>query len=135
MTKKKFWVFFVITQIFLLINEPYAINRFLSVPNLSVTGIGYLIILCLYVLSNKGKIKALPTKINHIFVITIIAWLLYGIFFDDTSYFTRIVLLCITYLFSCSYTVLNALVNFGKITTDLFYFKLFYLQLVLFWLV
>ena len=99
MTKKKFWVFFVITQIFLLINEPYAINRFLSVPNLSVTGIGYLIILCLYVLSNKGKIKALPTKINHIFVITIIAWLLYGIFFDDTSYFTRIVLLCITYLF------------------------------------
>ena len=99
MTKKKFWVFFVITQIFLLINEPYAINRFLSVPNLSVTGIGYLIILCLYVLSNKGKIKALPTKINHIFVITIIAWLLYGVFFDDTSYFTRIVLLFITYLF------------------------------------
>ena len=98
MGKQKFTLFFIITVLFLVINEPYAFRWILPLPELVISASIYLIFLLLMMFSVK-RIRALPPIINIAYVITILAWLLYYVYYSDTSYITRIVLLVITYIF------------------------------------
>lgn len=98
MSRKKFLYFFLFTQLYLILNEPYDLNKFIFAPNIYVTSIIYIVVL-IFFQNKRLHLSSLPIKVNKIFLITSFVWLLYGIFFDDTSYFTRIVFLFITYLF------------------------------------
>lgn len=90
-------IFFIITQLFLIMNEPYAFRWIVPLPDLLVSSIVYFIILCIFLSSWKVN-RFLPRSITIIFVITEVTWAFYSIIHSDTSYFTRIVLLFITYL-------------------------------------
>lgn len=98
MTPKLFLYFFFFSQLYLLLNEPYEIRKFISFPSIYISSIIYILIL--FLLKSKYQYShSLPSKVNKAFVVTSFVWLLYGIFYSDTSYFTRIVFLLITYLF------------------------------------
>lgn len=97
MSKKHVWPIFIFVQLFLLMNEPYALRWFLPFPELRVTGVVFLALLFFLTLRFKGNGLPLPSKFNNAIIVTSFAWGLYGIGFQDSSYFTRIVLLLITY--------------------------------------
>lgn len=99
MTNKQFWLLFVIAQLFLLMNEPYALRWFFTFPPLSISGIAFLCILFIFQNAFRGNCSSLPSKFNSAVVITVVSWGLYGLFFQDSSYITRIILLLITYCF------------------------------------
>ena len=98
MGKVKFVTFFLITELFLVINEPYALRWILPLPDLAITAIIYFVFL-LFMVLNIAKAKLLPISINFCFLVSITVWFFYSVYFSDTSYITRIVLLLITYIF------------------------------------
>lgn len=103
MKHKIFILFFLITELFLVINEPYAIRWIIQFPDLLVTALIYMAFL-LFMLLGLGKGRSLPTSITVGFLITMSVWFLYYVYYADTSYITRIALLAITYLFlTCLY--------------------------------
>ncbi len=99
MSNKQFWLLFVIAQAFMLMNEPYALRWFFSFPPLSITGVVFLCLLFILLNTFRGDNISLPSKFNSAVIITITCWGIYGLCFQDSSYFTRIILLLITYCF------------------------------------
>lgn len=96
---KEFLVFFLITELFLVINDPYAFWWVLPLPELYVSAPLFLVFLIIAIFANKRSEKKLPSQVISLFLITGISWFAFSIIHSDGSYFTRIFLLLITYLF------------------------------------
>lgn len=65
-------------------------------PHYTTNYVALFIVAGFYALSKRGI--SLPKPIRDIFTIQIFCWIFYGLCYQDTSYFTRIVLLSTTYL-------------------------------------
>ena len=104
MKHKTFIYFFLTTELFLVINEPYAFMWIIPFPSLIVSAVIYLLFLLLIwpIVGKSGR--SLPGVVQFGLLITMITWFFYYVFFSDPSYITRIALLVITYLFlTCLY--------------------------------
>ena len=99
MRKNEFVLFFIITELYLLLNIPYAVNRVWPIINIYVSSALYVGALLLFLSTSHGIVKTLPHKFNVAFFTTIGTWLAYSIIHSDSSYLTRVLLLVITYLF------------------------------------
>lgn len=97
--KKNLILIFIITELYLLANQPYVICRFWKLLNIYITTAIFLCCLIYWFLNNTNRNIRLPAKFNLAFSITIIVWGIYAVIHNDTSYLTRIILLIITYLF------------------------------------
>lgn len=96
---KGFLIFFLITELFLVINDPYAFLWILPLPELTVSASLYLIFLIIAIVASKRSKKKLPGQVVALFLITGFVWSVFSIIHSDSSYFTRIFLLFVTYLF------------------------------------
>ncbi len=92
-----FWLFWGITILFLIINEPYALRWIFPFPELIVTAIVYFFVILSFLFLVREK-KRMPGVITIIFGITELGWFFYAVYYLDSSYITRMVLLLITYI-------------------------------------
>lgn len=98
------WTLFIVTELYLLANMPYMFTAIMPLPSIYVSSALYVLIVTLFLLSGKHA-ESLPGKFNMTFFITILAWGMFGVIHDDSSYYTRILFLLITY------TLITALYN------------------------
>ena len=80
----------------ILTTSPYVFDRFLPIPNMQIIAAGILGILL--VLLPSRNVKPLPSVFTACVVIQMLVWFFYSVLHDDTSYFTRIFFLLLTYV-------------------------------------
>lgn len=111
---KPILLFFLITELFLVINDPYAFWWIISLPDLLISAILYLFFLFWIIFSIKGAKRNLPSQISIPIIITSAVWFFYYLFYDDSSYLTRVFLLIITYFFLSYLYKTNTFITFWK---------------------
>lgn len=77
---------------------PYVFQLFFGLPKENVMGIVFFGIIFLYRLSIKHIQKSMPTELIAIMALQCIGWFFYFVMFNDTSYFTRIFFIALTYI-------------------------------------
>ena len=86
----------VLIFIGILTTYPYIFDRFLPIPSMQLISAGVLGILL--VLLFCRKVNSLPTVFTVCVVIQMGVWLFYSVLHSETSYFTRIFFLLLTYV-------------------------------------
>lgn len=95
---KKFFIFIlIITELFLVCNDPYALHWILPLPSLIIHSVIYFGLLVISVMLANKKIVQIPQSVTLVFSLTIMVWICFAIIHSDTSYLTRVVLLLLTY--------------------------------------
>lgn len=88
----------LIILLMLLSMYPYIFQLFFGFPKENVMGVVFFGIIFLYCLTIKRRQRGMPNELTAIMIIQSIAWLFYYAMFNDTSYFTRIFFIVLTFL-------------------------------------
>ena len=111
MGKKIFILFFIFTELYLLVNMPYLFCRVWPLADIYITSALFVGIIIIFLIYEFERIRLFPLEFNIAFIITITTWIVYSLLHSDSSYLTRVFLLFITYLFLM---VINSKRNFVK---------------------
>ena len=76
---------------------PYVLYKFFGFPEERTMCFVFFGVISLYCIFIKHRHKGVPAELTAIMLIQSIAWVLYFVMFDDTSYFTRIFFIVLTF--------------------------------------
>lgn len=96
----------------ILSTYPYVFDRFLPLPSMQVVAAGILGLLI--ILLATRKIRPLPTAFTICIVIQMGVWFFYSILHNDTSYYTRMFFLLLTYVIILSLNSSKGVEDFIK---------------------
>ncbi len=85
-------------MLMLLSMYPYIFQLFFGFPQENVMGVVFFAIIALYCMFIKHKKGRMPAGLTVIMALQCVAWLLYAVMFNDSSYFTRIFFIALTYI-------------------------------------
>lgn len=88
----------LIILLMLLSMYPYIFQLFFGFPQENVMGVVFFGIIFIYCLTIKHRQRGMPNELTAIMIIQCIAWFFYYAMFNDTSYFTRIFFIVLTFL-------------------------------------
>ena len=77
---------------------PYVFQMFFGFPKENVMSLAFFAIIALYCVRIKRRQSGMPMGLIVIMIIQSVAWLFYYVLFNDTSYFTRIFFIALTFL-------------------------------------
>ncbi|WP_155808509.1 O-antigen ligase family protein [Xylanibacter brevis] len=77
---------------------PYVLYKFFGFPDERILCIAFFAIIAVYCMFLKHKGKGIPNDVIFIMILQSAGWLFYFLLFDDTSYFTRIFFILLTFL-------------------------------------
>lgn len=77
---------------------PYVLQKFFGFPDERIMSIAFFAIIAVYCMSSRHKDKGIPDDLIIIMVLQSVGWIFYYVMFNDTSYFTRIFFILLTFL-------------------------------------
>lgn len=77
---------------------PYVFQLFFGFPKENIMGIVFFTIIFLYCISIKHRKKGMPNELIIVMALQCFGWFFYFLMFDDTSYFTRLFFIVLTFL-------------------------------------
>ena len=105
---------------------PYVFQMFFGLPRENVMGIVFFVIIFLYCLTIKHRQRGVPIELIIIMALQCVGWLFYFMMFEDSSYFTRIFFIALTFLSLSMLLWKNCVYQYSDV-----YFKFLTLQGVL----
>ncbi len=95
---KKIRVPNLLILLMLLSMYPYMFQLFFGFPKENIMGIVFFTIIFLYCISIKNRKKGMPNELIIVMALQCFGWFFYLFMFDDTSYFTRLFFIALTFL-------------------------------------
>lgn len=105
----------LVVLLMLFCTYPYVFHLIFSLPDDRYMGIMFFIILSIFLAFQQHKKNKLPSMITSVMFIQSIIWLIYSLFYSDTTYLSRIFFILLTYLSLQLLIKTNSLVNFVKL--------------------